>query len=220
MKITSITPRTIDRIRDDINKAIASTLNDLGIEGNLGKARYDDNTVSFNVEFKLEGTLSRSDKSKNQELELWLRMNPDIDPNKVGEYNGGQYALTGVSFRSRKYPILVQAMGSGRSYKFTESQAKKMFRKEGSRPPSDLYQQAEKMWYKDWQEQGSEDVGSCCLGKGIAIRGDHDKWGNGNNVVKCSWVQGNISASRSVKRALAFLQKNGVDCYYNDGRID
>ena len=33
MKITSITPRTIDRIRDDINKAIASTLNDLGIEG-------------------------------------------------------------------------------------------------------------------------------------------------------------------------------------------
>lgn len=219
-KITSITPRTIDRIRDTINKSISQTLSDLGIEGKFGKARYDDNTVSFNVEFKLEGTLSRSEKSKNQELELWLRMNPDLDGDKVGVYNGGKYILTGVSFRSRKYPILLTALTTNRVYKFPEEQAKMMFRKEGAVAPEGLYEQAKKMWYQDWLDQGGEDVGSCCLGKGISIKGDVDQFGFGNNIVECNWVQGNMSASRSVKRALAFLQDSGVDCHYNDGRMD
>ena len=212
--------RGIDFIRSALNKSISTTLEDLGIEGSFGKARYDNNTVSFNVEFKLEGTLSRAEKSKNQELELWLRMNSDIDPDKVGLYNGSQYSLTGVSFRSRKYPILLKDLKTNRVYKFPEDQAKMMFRKEGAVAPKGLYEQAKKMWHQDWKDQGGEDVGSCCIGKGISIKGDVDQFGFGNNIVECSWVQGNISASRSVKRALVFLQDSGVDCFYNDGRMD
>ena len=40
------------------------------------------------------------------------------------------------------------------------------------------------------------------------------------NIVSCSWVQGNISASRSVEPALKYLRSKGIDCNYNDGWMD
>mgnify|MGYP003670769508 CR=1 FL=1 len=58
---------------------------------------------------------------------------------------------------------------------------------------------AKSMWFNEWMKQGEEEP---------------------VNIVNCSWVQGNISASRSVEPALEYLRSKGIDCNYNDGWMD
>ena len=81
---------------------------------------------------------------------------------------------------------------------------------------------AKSMWFNEWLKQGSEDVGSCCGGKGISVWFVRSRCRSAEpvNIVNCSWVQGNISASRSVEPALEYLRSKCIDCNYNDGGID
>jgi hypothetical protein len=81
---------------------------------------------------------------------------------------------------------------------------------------------AKSMWFNEWIKQGEEDVGSCCGGKGISAWYVRPRCRSAEpvNIVHCSWVQGNISASRSVESALQYLRSKGIDCEYNDGWMD
>jgi len=81
---------------------------------------------------------------------------------------------------------------------------------------------AKDMWFQEWIKQGSEDVGSCCGGKGISAWFVRSRCRSAEpvNIVNCSWVQGNISASRSVESTLQYLKSEGIDCEYNDGWMD
>ena len=81
---------------------------------------------------------------------------------------------------------------------------------------------AKSMWFNEWLKQGSEDVGSCCGGKGISVWFVRSRCRSAEpvNIVSCSWGQGNISASRSVEPALKYLRSKGIDCNYNDGWMD
>lgn len=81
---------------------------------------------------------------------------------------------------------------------------------------------AKNMWHEDWVAQGSQDRGSCCVGKGITAYyvGPRKRIAEPVNIVSCNWVQGNISASQSVDRALKYLRHHGIECWYNDGQMD
>jgi len=81
---------------------------------------------------------------------------------------------------------------------------------------------AEHIWYDEWQAQGGEDEGTCCGGKGLEVyvveaRGRTAK---PTNIVRCYFVQGNLSASRSCGPALEYLKNLGIDASYNDGWMD
>ena len=82
------------------------------------------------------------------------------------------------------------------------------------------------IWVREWKSQGSTDEGTCCGGKGLEVwvvkpRGRKPEK---MNIVKCSWVQGNMSASRSHESALLrlneVLKPYGVKANYNDGWMD
>ena len=81
---------------------------------------------------------------------------------------------------------------------------------------------AQQIWYDEWVSQGSQDIGSCCGGKAIRVYfvGKGCRKYEMQSVVKCSWVQGNISASRSVQPALDYLAANGIEAEYYDGWMD
>jgi len=85
-----------------------------------------------------------------------------------------------------------------------------------------VFKKAKNIWLKEWEKQGSEDVGSCCGGKGISVWFVRSRCRSAEhvNIISCSWVQGNISASNSVKPALEYLKSMGIDCSYNDGWMD
>ena len=85
-----------------------------------------------------------------------------------------------------------------------------------------LFAQAQDIWYQAWQNQGGEDIGSCCGGKAIRVYfiGKGCRRYEMQSVVPCSFVQGNIAASRSVQPALDFLADNGIEAEYYDGWMD
>jgi hypothetical protein len=85
-----------------------------------------------------------------------------------------------------------------------------------------VFDKAEKMWYDEWVKQGKKDEGSCCGGKGLEVYYVKPRCRSATpiNVVKCSFVQGNISAQKTHKTALDFLKQNGIVATYNDGWMD
>lgn len=84
---------------------------------------------------------------------------------------------------------------------------------------TNFFKYAEDLWYDDWVKQGSKDEGTCCGGKGIEVEylAPRKRYPTTINIVRCNWVQGNLSAQRSVKRALDYLKECGIECTYNDG---
>jgi len=87
---------------------------------------------------------------------------------------------------------------------------------------TEIFNKAKDIWFQEWVDQGSKDEGSCCGGKGISAWYVRPRCRSAEpfNIVRCGWVQGNISASESVKPALEYLKSKGIDCDYNDGWMD
>ena len=86
----------------------------------------------------------------------------------------------------------------------------------------DIIETAEAIWFTEWQNQGSKDEGTCCGGKGIEVWfiAPRKRAAKPSNIVRCGWVQGNISAQRTVKPALDYLKAHGIEARYNDGWMD
>jgi hypothetical protein len=78
---------------------------------------------------------------------------------------------------------------------------------------------AEQLWFDSWQEQGRKDEGSCCGGKGIQVwfLGPRKRAAQPRTIIRCDWVQGNLSAQASVEAALAYLKEQGIEAEYYDG---
>jgi hypothetical protein len=81
---------------------------------------------------------------------------------------------------------------------------------------------AENTWHNDWVDQGKQDLGSCCGGKGIQIwyRGPRKRSAQPLTIVRSPPCQGNVSAHESVPRALAYLKDCGIEAEYYDGWMD
>ena len=79
---------------------------------------------------------------------------------------------------------------------------------------------AHRMWYDEWKKQGGKDEGSCTGGKGLQVWyiAPKCRTPKQRTIIPCNWVQGNISAQRSVQVALDFLKEQGIeDVSYYDG---
>ena len=85
-----------------------------------------------------------------------------------------------------------------------------------------VFEKATQLWIDEWERQGQSDEGTCCGGKGIQLLyiGKGCRNGRYKNVVSCGWVQGNVSAQKTVGPALEYLKSNGVEATYNDGWMD
>jgi hypothetical protein len=85
-----------------------------------------------------------------------------------------------------------------------------------------VLQAAQDIWYSTWTDQGRKDEGTCCGGKGIEVwyLGPRKRSAEPRRVIPCTWVQGNLSASRSVQPALDYLKANGIEASYDDGWMD
>lgn len=82
--------------------------------------------------------------------------------------------------------------------------------------------EASELWYSEWHKQGSNDNGTCCGGKAIRVwyLDKGKRIPTEKAIVRCTWVQGNTSASQSVKPALDYLKAQGIEAEYYDGWMD
>jgi hypothetical protein len=108
----------VDYIRQQLNEAIATKLEELGMEGGFTNAKYSADSIDFKVVIKRVGTLSHAEQTKRndlscrimygEEFERWGNPTPDqIDDflDKIHTVGRHRVRLTGYNSRSKRYPI-------------------------------------------------------------------------------------------------------------------
>jgi len=138
----------VDYIRQQLNEAIASKLEELGMEGGFTNAKYTADSVDFKVVIKRVGTLSHAEQTKRNDLSCkiiygeefarWGNPTPDqIDAflDKVHTVGRHRIKLTGYNARAKRYPIEYVEVDGDRNMKggddFLKIAGDKFFGKQG-----------------------------------------------------------------------------------------
>jgi len=129
-KESEITRSDVTAIRDELNKAIADKLAELGLDGGFGNASYDANTVSFKVQLTRAGCLTREEQDKREALMnkiVWDNLESKLTDEQVKEFvdmvhevRGQKIRLTGYNFRSKKMPVEFEKVDAGTMHKGAE----------------------------------------------------------------------------------------------------
>ena len=105
-KLTNISRSDCDPIRRDLNEAIASVLAKYGLKGGFRNATYDHNSLSFNkVEFNIEGSLSRKEKTELENLRLFMRTSLDKSDPEIDVLLDRTYEVDGMDVKFTGFPI-------------------------------------------------------------------------------------------------------------------
>lgn len=138
----------VDYIRQQLNEAIATKLEELGMEGGFTNAKYSADSIDFKVVIKRVGTLSHAEQTKRndlscriiygEEFERWGNPTPDqIDDflDKIHTVGRHRVRLTGYNSRSKRYPIEYVEVDGDRRMKggddFLKIAGDKFFGKQG-----------------------------------------------------------------------------------------
>ena len=138
----------VDYIRQQLNEAIATKLEELGMEGGFTNAKYSADSIDFKVVIKRIGTLSHAEQTKRndlscrimygEEFERWGNPTPDqIDDflDKIHTVGRHRVRLTGYNSRSKRYPIEYVEVDGDRRMKggddFLKIAGDKFFGKQG-----------------------------------------------------------------------------------------
>ena len=119
----------VDAIREELNKAIAAKLAELGLEGEFGRATYDQDTVDFKVQIKRVGCLTRQEQAKRDDLIQRVRWDSAVAitaeeaekfVDQVHIVRGQKIKFTGYNHRAKKMPIEFEKVDAGTSHKGVE----------------------------------------------------------------------------------------------------
>jgi len=126
MNITEINKQVCKMLRDEINPIIQNKLKEYGLEGGLGNARYDDSTVTFKFEARLEGSPTKRDKDLQINLDRWAfqkaiqcGVEKEDILNKEYRIGANRYRLTGYNTKASKRPIYMENIMDKREYAFS-----------------------------------------------------------------------------------------------------
>ena len=124
MKITTINKKVCAQLREEMNKVIASKLAEFGLEGEFKNATFDDSLVTFKVDIKIAGTLSKRDKDLASALDYYLgyiAIECGVAKEYIANYeycvDGDKYKLVGYNSKAPKYPLVMEQLKSGDKYK-------------------------------------------------------------------------------------------------------
>jgi hypothetical protein len=128
-KESEITRSDVTAIRNELNKAIATKLTELGLDGEFGNATYDPNTVSFKLQLTRKGCLTREEQAKRDDLIQRVRWDTtkaitaeqaEDFVDMVHEVRGQKIKLTGYNFRAKKMPVEFEKVDIGTMHKGVE----------------------------------------------------------------------------------------------------
>jgi hypothetical protein len=115
---------TLNMIRREMDEALAKIGARHGVSFNLGSMRYDGDGSRFTVKTEClrrseDGTVETKEAKDFTRLAHLYGLKPEHLGVTV-TMGGEHYRISGLSTRSRKYPILAMRLKDGKTYKFTE----------------------------------------------------------------------------------------------------
>ena len=92
----------------------------------VGNARYDSTEVTFKLTLQIAGAESSAQKELKQMANMFK-----LDIDKAAHVQGKVVQLVEYISSNRKYPYIMQEVGTDRRYKITPEQAQRWFAQEG-----------------------------------------------------------------------------------------
>lgn len=89
----------------------------------VGSASYDDTQVTFKVQIKEAGALSKEEKN----LQRYAKLH-GLDTTKIHDIQGKRMTLVGFNTRATKMPYLAKDMNGGETYKLSVDSAQRFFK--------------------------------------------------------------------------------------------
>lgn len=109
----------VRQLRDQLEDHLKVIEADLGFKVHVGNASYTNNSVTFKVEMASvadDGTVLNRDADAFRVNAGLFGLKPE-DLGKVIRSHGKTFKITGIATRSRRCPILVEEVGTGKGYK-------------------------------------------------------------------------------------------------------
>lgn len=106
----------------DIEAALKEVAKKHDVELKVGGGSWDDSTFSFKLEggiIKSDGSVVTKESEDFKARATFYGLKPE-HLGKVIKIDGERYEITGLSTRSRKYPIIVKRVRDGKPFKLTQ----------------------------------------------------------------------------------------------------
>jgi len=109
----------LNEIRTKVNDALKPIGNELDIKISLGNITFDD----FNATCKLKIEVVNDGQIMTKEYTdlLWFADMRDLDIDKAYKLNNRSVKITGYSWKSRKYPVVVTDLNTEKQFKVSRS---------------------------------------------------------------------------------------------------
>lgn len=105
---------------EDVKNTIQMKLDELkylGLNIELKKITYDNDSFKSSIEVNLPGALNKYEKAFNELIVGHPKLVSDDLNVNIWLYNGKQYKIIGYNTRARKFPLLIRLEGTTLDYK-------------------------------------------------------------------------------------------------------
>jgi len=112
----------VKELRDALQEALASVEEEHNVKVHVGNASYSNSNATFKVEVAdiVEGNVITKEVSDFKKYANLYGLIAEDLGKTVKNFNGEKYKIAGLKPRSKKYPIIMEQVGTGTSYKFSE----------------------------------------------------------------------------------------------------
>ena len=118
----SLTKTEVQQLRFVLTNILADTdkLDDFNVT--VGNARHDESEVTFKLTLQKSGVETTAER----ELKLMAKMYK-LDLDKIAQVQGKSVRLVEYAAGNRKYPYIMEQVGTSNRYKITPEQAQRWF---------------------------------------------------------------------------------------------
>jgi hypothetical protein len=136
MELQYIDKKACNLIRDELDAVIEKKLAEMGLEGGLGNARYDDANISFKFEVRLKGELTQREKDHVNGLWYYAEVKssdfgatPEEIRDSIYLVNDEKFKLVGYNSRAKKRPLIMERVADGQKYQVPETAIERHYAK-------------------------------------------------------------------------------------------
>ena len=127
MKIDKMTRQHVDIVHERLVEKLNSLAEELGLSLDFGGVKYNTTNGTFKTSITLtcEADNGMPISFEHDAPRVGLEKS---DFGKVFNYNGNSYEIVNIKPKNRKYPIIVNQLRNGKTYKFSSFQVKTCLR--------------------------------------------------------------------------------------------
>jgi len=136
MKIAKINAQACQLIRQAVDVVIKAEMAKLGLDAKSGRMTYSDGSCTLKVEIVTRNADGSANSKQAEDFKAYASMY-GLEPEDLGKeftHRGVVYKIVGLKTRGRKFPIQVERVHDGKTFKFPDHTVAKELGHESAEP--------------------------------------------------------------------------------------